>query len=178
MRESSGLRMTLTLLIIGGVCGALLAVFNGLTAPVIEARDAAEFMEALESFFPAVDSYDIQTVDGETFYTITDSGGAFLGVIGKGKASGYGGAILYDLALDNTGSIIGIRISSQGETPGIGDVITRDTYQNLITGLNYNDPNFTSDNRDYMVTGASISTGGMLRSLRALMDIAGANYFN
>ena len=170
--------MTVTLLLIGGICGALLAVFNGLTSPVIEARDAAEFMEALENFFPAVADYEVVDIDGGVFYKIADANGAFIGVIGKGKASGYGGSISYDLAVSPQGDIIGIRISSQGETPGIGDVITKDTYENLIIGVNYNNADFAPDNRDYMVTGASVSTGGMLRSLRPLLDVIGANFIN
>ena len=66
MRES-GLRMALTLLIIGVICGGLIAAVNGVTAPVIEERTMVQFLEALEGFFPEVDSYDVSEIGNESF---------------------------------------------------------------------------------------------------------------
>jgi electron transport complex protein RnfG len=175
--RESGLRMALTLLIIGVICGGLIAAVNGVTAPVIEERAMAQFLEALEGFFPQVENFEVKEIDGESFYSCTDAGGNFIGVVGQAKADGYGGAIFYDLAVNDSGDIVGIRVSSHGETPGIGDVITRDEFQDRVIGLNVADPISAGVDVD-TVSGATISSGGMLTSIRRVMDIIGENFLN
>jgi electron transport complex protein RnfG len=175
--RESGLRMALTLLIIGVICGGLIAAVNGVTAPVIEERTMVQFLEALEGFFPEVDSYDVSEIGNESFYTCTDAAGNFIGVVAQAKADGYGGAIFYDLAVSDSGDIVGIRISSHGETPGIGDVITKDEFQDRVIGLNVADSISAGVDVD-TVSGATISSGGMLDSIRRVMDIIGENFLN
>jgi len=167
--------MALTLLIIGAICGGLLSMVNGFTAPVIEERAMTEFLQALEGFFPEVENFEVQEIGDEVFYSCTDSSGNFIGVVGQVKADGYGGKISYDLAVNNSGDIIGMRISSHGETPGIGDVITREEFQGRVIGLNYADPISPGVDVD-TVSGATISSGGMLSSIRRVMDIIGENF--
>ena len=134
-----------------------------------------EFLQALEGFFPEVEDYEAQEIGDEVFYYCTDNSGNFIGVVGQVKADGYGGKISYDLAVNNSGDIIGMRISSHGETPGIGDVITREEFQSRVIGLNYADPISPGVDVD-TVSGATISTGGMLSSIRRVMDIIGENF--
>ncbi len=174
MRES-GLRMALTLLIIGAICGGLLSVVNGVTAPVIEERAMEDFLTAMKGFFPEVADYEANEVENEVFYSCVDDSGELIGIVGQVKANGYGGAISYDLAVNAAGDIIGIRISSHGETPGIGDVITTDEFQDRVIGLNYADPISAGVDVD-TVSGASISTGGMINSIRRVMTIIGDNF--
>jgi len=173
--RESGLRMALTLLIIGAVCGGGIAAVNGITAPIIEERAMTEFLQALEGFFPEVENYEVQEIGNEVFYYCTDSSGNFIGVVGQVTADGYGGKISYDLAVNSSGDIIGIRISSHGETPGIGDVITTEEFQSRVIGLNYADPISPGVDVD-TVSGATISSGGMLKSIRRVMDIIGENF--
>ena len=173
MRDA--MRMALTLLIIGAICGGLLSVVNGVTAPVIQARERALFMEAVQAFFPdGVDS-ETKEIGGEQFYLCKDASGKFIGVVAKAKATGYGGEISYDLAVSDTGDIVGIRISSHGETPGIGDVITKPEFQDRIIGLNVADPITAGVDVD-TVTGATVSSGGMIDSIRRVMTIIGENF--
>ena len=110
-----GLKMTLVLLIIGVLCGSLLAAANDATAPLIAERIETEFLAALETFFPDVDQYEVEKVDKEEFYSCYDAGGQLIGVVGQVQAAGYGGNIDYDLAVDAAGDIIGIRISAHGK---------------------------------------------------------------
>ena len=128
MREA--FKMTLTLLVIGIICGALLSTANGITLPVIEERLERQFIEALEGFFPDVAEFEVKEVEKEEFYLCKNEAGQFLGVVGKVKAKGYAGEISYDLAVNAAGNIIGIRIVSPEETAGIGDVI-----ENLISRI-------------------------------------------
>lgn len=170
-----GLRMAIVLLIIGAICGGLLSVVNGITAPIIEARALQEFMESMGRFFPEVASFDEVVIDGEEFYICYDDAGNLMGVVGKVKAAGYGGEINYELAVNSAGDIIGMRISSHNETPGIGDVIEKDTFQDRIIGLNFADPISLGVDVD-KISGATVSTGGMVSSIRRVMNIMGENF--
>jgi|LSQX01.1.fsa_nt_gb electron transport complex protein RnfG len=170
-----GLKMTIVLLIIGVLCGTLLAVANDATAPIISERKEAEFLAALESFFPDVAQFEIAKVEKEEFYSCYDAGGQLIGVIGKAKANGYGGTIDYDLAVNADGDIVGIRISSHGETAGIGDVIAKPAFQDRVLGLNFADP--IEDGVDIdAISGATVSTGGMISSIRNVMTIIGESF--
>lgn len=175
MRENT--RMILTLLIIGAVCGGLLALVNGVTAPVIEAREQAEFQEALQRFFPDVADSVVEEIDGEAFYACYDQAGNLLGVIASVTAKGYGGPISYDLAVDKHGYIIGIRVKSHTETPGIGDLIEEEAFQQDVLGLNFADPIALGTDVD-AVSGATATMGGMVDSIRRVMNIIGEKYLD
>ncbi|NMB41740.1 MAG: FMN-binding protein [Firmicutes bacterium] len=169
-----GLRMTLVLLIIGVLCGTLLATANNATEPIITERIETEFLAALEGFFPEVAEYEVKKIDKEEFYSCYDAGGELIGIVGQVKANGYGGSIDYDLAVNADMDIIGIRISSHGETPGIGDVITSPDFQERLIGLNIEDPIEAGVDVD-AISGATVSTGGVISSVRRVMDIIGEN---
>lgn len=174
MREA--FKMTLTLFVIGIICGLLLSTANGVTAPIINERQEQEFLAALEGFFPDVSRFEVEEVGKEEFYLCRDAAEQFLGVVGKVKANGYDGEIIYDLAVSAAGDIVGIRIVSHGETAGIGDVILKPDFQERLIGLNFADPIIAGQDVD-LVTGATKSTGGMVSSVRRVMDLIGENFF-
>jgi len=173
MRDN--MRMVLALLIIGAVCGGLLSLVNGVTAPVIEAREQAQFLEALQRFFPDVAETRDEEIDGEEFYVCYDRAGNLLGVIASVTAEGYGGPIPYDLAVDKDGYIIGIRIKAHTETPGIGDVIEEEGFQDGIVGLNFADEIALGTDVD-AISGATVTVAGMVDSVRRVMNIIGKEY--
>jgi len=170
-----GLKMTLVLLIIGVLCGVLLAAANDVTAPLIAQRIEEEFLEALEESLPDVAKYEVEKIGKEEFYSCYDAGDNLIGVVGQAHAAGYGGNVDYDLAVNAAGDIIGIRISAHGETPGIGDVITKPAFQDRLLGLNVTDPIEAGVDVD-TVSGATVSSGGMLSSVRRVMNIIGENF--
>ncbi len=171
-----GVRMALVLLIIGAVCGGLLAGVNAWTGPIIETRAQQEFMETLRRFFPDVDRIDEESVDGEGYFVCYDSAGNLLGVVAQAKASGYGdGPIQYNLAVDNAGNIVGIRISSHTETPGIGNFIETEEWQQQIVGLSIDDPIAVGQDIDTH-SGATVTLRGITGSIRRVIDVIGAEF--
>jgi electron transport complex protein RnfG len=164
--------MIVTLIIIGAVCGGIIAWGDGLTAPIIEERERLAFLEALENFYPALDVFEDVNINGRAYYVISDASGNLLGVLGKGKASGYGGPILFDLAADTAGDIIGFRISKQTETPGIGDVIYNEEFYGQFMGKNYADPIAIGVDVD-TISGATVTTKPVLEDIRKIMDEIG-----
>ncbi|NLC11129.1 MAG: FMN-binding protein [Firmicutes bacterium] len=168
-------KMAVILLIIGAVCGGLLAAVHGFTTPIIEEREHARFVATLESFLPEVARYEEDVVDGESFYPCYDSAGNLIGVVGNVYASGYGGDIRYIIGVDSDGRILGVKIQEHGETPGIGDVITKDFFEQMFVGLSVEDPIAVGSDVD-IVSGATFSSGGMISSVRRVMNLIGERY--
>ena len=169
MRDASGLRMILTLIIIGAVCGGIIAWGDGLTAPIIEERERLAFEAALAEFYPDMETFEETTINGGAFYVISDAGGNLLGVLGKGKVSGYGGNILFDLAANSAGDIVGFRVSKQTETPGIGDIIFKEEFYGQFMGKNYADPITIGVDVD-TISGATVTTKPVLIGIRGIMN--------
>ncbi len=174
MRDS--LKMALTLLVIGAVCGGLLSVVNAITQPIIEKRSIEDLREAMGDFFPEMDAVEEREIDGEMYYEIFDAGGDFIGVVGEVTASGYGDEpIRYNLAVDSDGEVVGLRIDSHTETPGIGDIIEKEDFQSDIIGLSFDDPIALDQDVD-TVSGATVTMRGMVSSIRRVVDTIGMEF--
>ena len=171
-----GMRMALVLLVIGAVCGGLLAGVNAWTGPIIETRAQAEFMQTVGQFFPDVDVIEEEVMDDEEYFVCYDSAGNLLGVVAQVKASGYGDdPIRYNLGVDKDGDIIGMRVSSHSETPGIGTFIETEEWQQQIVGLNFNDPIAVGQDIDTR-SGATVTLRGLANSIRRVTDVIGGNF--
>ncbi len=174
MRDS--VKMAIVLLVIGAVCGGLLAGVNAWTRPIIETRAQAEFMETVGRFFPDVEKIDEEIIDDEDYFVCYDSAGNILGVVAQVKAGGYGDEpIRYTLGVDKDGDIIGISVSSHTETPGIGTFIESEEWQQQIVGLNFNDPIAVGQDIDTR-SGATVTLRGISGSIRRVVDVIGANF--
>lgn len=172
-----GLRMALVLLIIGAVCGGLLAGVNAWTEPIIETRAQEEFMQTVGKFFPDVEDIEDETINGDEFFICYDGAGDLLGVVAQAKAGAYGDdPIVYNLGVDSDGTIVGISIVSHTETPGIGTFIEDDTWQEeQIVGLDFDDPIAVGQDIDTR-SGATVTLRGIVNSIRGTVDVIGAEY--
>jgi len=176
MREE--LKMALTLLIIGAISGALLTSFNSFTQPLIEAREKSEFMQALEEFFPEVESYEEKGEEGEKYFTAFDEDEEKLGIIARSEAEGYGEEpIRYEIAIDTEGEIIGTRVISHAETPGVGDAIESEDFKEQLAGLTLEDP-ISVGNDIEAVTGATVSVTSLVSSVRSSVDYVGEEFLD
>ncbi len=175
MRE--GLRMAVTLLIIGGVCGGLLSAVNSYTEPIIEERQQREFLEALEGFFPEVEEAEEKEINDQKYFIAYDAAGNEIGVVAQARASGYGDEpIRYDLAVDMEGEIVGIRVVSHTETPGIGDFIAEEEWQEQqIVGLTFDDEIAVDVDVD-AISGATVTLRGIVSSIREEVDTIGMEF--
>lgn len=159
------LRLIITLFVVGVASAVLLTGLNAVTAPIIEEREEREYREAIQYFFPDMASFEEDAVEGVTVDRVYDAGGAFLGVIGTFREPGFEGYIYYNLAVNSAGEILGIRIVSHSETPGIGDVIAREEFKKQFTGKTYLDPIEAGNDVD-IITGATVSTQAVVGSVR------------
>ena len=96
---------------------------------------------------------------------------------------GYNGDIELLVAINATGQLIGVRVTRHQETPGLGDAIElRNSdwirqFENLNLGtINARDWQIKRKNGRFdQLTGATITTGAMLRAIRRAADYYLAN---
>lgn len=169
------IRLSITLAVVAIASAALLTGMHNLTDPVIQERQQQEYLEALESFFPEIDDYETEEIGDHRFDLIFNQDGVKLGVMATAKTQGYEDIITYNLAVDDNAEIIGIRIISHSETPGIGDVITTDNFQEQFVGKGFDDPIEAGEDVD-TVSGATLSTGAMVSSISRTVTTIGENF--
>ncbi|MGM0688997.1 MAG: FMN-binding protein [Bacillota bacterium] len=168
-------RLSLTLAVVAIVSAALLTGVHGITEPIIIERQEAEYRMALEVFFPGFETFESEDLDEGQFDLIFDAEGEIMGVMATTVAVGYDGDIVYNLAVDSEGEIIGMRIVSHSETPGIGDVITTEPFQEQFVGKSFEDPIAAGDDVE-IVTGATISTSAMVNSIRQTVGFVAGQF--
>ncbi len=168
-------RLSLTLALVAVLSASLLTGVHSVTDPVISARQEEDYYRALERFFPGVEKFESEEIEGERFDLVYDEEGEKLGIMSTVKARGYEGIINYNLALNPDGEIIGLIIISHSETPGIGDVITTDGFKDQFIGKGYEDPIDEGEDVD-IVSGATYSTSVMISSIRRTVRLVGETF--
>lgn len=169
------IRLSSVLVLVAMLSAALLTGLHNLTEPVIREREEREYIEALEKFFPDLDNFESETVDGESFDLVYDQEGELLGIMATVSTQGYDGTIRYNLAVDDEGIIKGIIVTSHSETPGIGDVITTSDFQEQFIGKGYDDQIQDGEDVD-AVSGATESTAAMIGSIRRTVVTIGEHF--
>ena len=171
------LRLALTLAVVGIVSGALLTAVHNWTAPIIAAREAEDYMKALREFFPALSDVKTEEAEGEKYDLIYDASGNLIGVVATAQQQGYGGLITFNLAVDSAGKIIGMRVISHAETPGIGDVVTTPDFQGQFIGKTFEDP-IEIGTDVHTVSGATVSTSAMIGAVRRTLETIAYSYLS
>lgn len=169
------IKLSLTLAMVGIISASLLTVAHNVTDPIITERRAADYRAALDDFFPGFDHFETEELEEGQFDLIYDGGGDLMGIMATAAALGYDGDINYNLAFNSAGEIVGIRIISHTETPGIGDVIERDSFKEQFEGKSYEDPITAGDDVD-IISGATVSAAAMINSIRQTTRVVAENF--
>ena len=133
-------RMPYQGLLLGAVClGMTLILLIGYryTRAGIERAALRDRLASLAQVLPATlynnnPVQDVLTIDDKqlselpTQVYVAKRDGAIAGVAFQVKRQGYGGPITLIMALDASGNILGVRVLSHKETPGLGDRIDID----------------------------------------------------
>jgi len=170
-------RLSMVLALIAVMSAALLTGIHNITEPVIKEREQREYIEALEQFFPELADYESEEIDGDTYDLVYDQDANLMGIMATVTTYGYEGEISYNLAVDDEGEIKGIIVTGHSETPGIGDVITTDEFQEQFIGKGYEDPIQAGEDVD-TVSGATESTGSVISSVRRTVITIGENFLD
>ena len=168
------LKTALVLFLICGVCTALCALVNSVTAPVIAASDKAKKEAALISVSSGLEIGKTEEVAEGKINSRTSlySNGNIAGYVLDLTAKGYGGDISIIAAYRNDGSLLGSKVVSDSETAGLGKKSEEDWYMEIFRGKGGSDPGPTSktmlrsEDSD-AVSGASVTFQAVSSALAA-----------
>lgn len=151
--------------IISAVAGGILSYVNDLTAPIIEEMAIAAEKENLELMFPGAEFKAIE---------YTDESGLVIGayeVVGQGyvykaTVNGYNSStpVIFMIAFDNDGKIVGFKELQQQETNGIGSRVFTDEFKNTVIGKSSADPVAT-------LSGATVTSSAVVKGINACKAI-------
>lgn len=132
------IKITLNLVIIYLIGGAILAAIYAQTSPIIYKNAAIAKEKALKMLIPEADTIekigDWTIHRREAEYFIAKKGDETIGYIIQSFGRGYSGFINVLIAVDKDIKIKKIDILSHTETPGLGDEIEKDEFKNQFKG--------------------------------------------
>ena len=164
MNKDSALYKAILLGIVCTVCGLLLSLVNGLTAPIIERNALAAVEASLKEIYPdgtfkdVTDQYISQDETGliDGIYEAEGKGLIFT-LHGKGYASD---GFKYIIGFNNDGTVSGYKGLESNETNGMGSRAFEAEYIEQIKGLTSADP-------VPLLTGATLTTTGVKSGIDA-----------
>lgn len=185
-------RYALVLLVVGVVAGGVLAYSNSITAPIIAEQQKAGSLGAFAEVFPEAD--DFLPVDEATLNEIIANnsfiqeiyevklGEETIGYGFKTKSGGYGGDIITVSGFTMDGTVAGIRVIENSETPGLGTKVVDDpAYQESYVGKSASEnlvvvASPAADNEVLLLSGATVSSNGVLSGVNGARE-AFVNFF-
>jgi electron transport complex protein RnfG len=110
---------------------AALGLANQQTKEPIAAAQARDLEDSLRQVLPPErfdndllrDAIDVKDQRGSTLVYRATRGGQFSGAVFRVSGRGYAGPIDLVMAVDQDGSVLGVRVTRHSETPGLGDKI-------------------------------------------------------
>ena len=128
------IKMGIILLIITSVSGMVLGATNSVTEEIIMERSLEEVITSIESLIQDADEFEIIEEDDvierdrirEVY--VGYENGSVAGFAIKSFGQGYGGEVEVMVGIIGDGTISGVQVMSQSETPGLGDKITEESF--------------------------------------------------
>jgi len=169
------LKLALFLAVVAGLSGAALSAVYNVTDPIIQEAKIASEKENLVKIYNSGEEF--KAIDtGLSDYTLlqgcyeASSGGSVKGYVYKVSSNGYGGAIVYLIALDKDGTYKGYEvIDCSTETSGFGSKVGEDAFKNSIVGKNIGDSLDT-------ISGATISSTAVINGINEAVAHYEANF--
>lgn len=162
------------IVVLGVICLAasfLLAVTNGVTAPIIEENALRTANETRQALLPAAgtEGFVAETVPGSAAGGVTEIYRAVngAGYVITASAGGYGGEVPVMVAFGEDGAIVAARFLENSETPGLGQRVRTDAFQTQFAGMAA-EP-FALEDIDAL-TGATISSRAATNGINAAID--------
>jgi electron transport complex protein RnfG len=126
--KSSLKNMILVMLGITLVCSAAVGGVYTLTFATIEQAKAQKLKSAYGEVLPSFDELECGEVEllGEKMnVNVASAAGSVVGYAVESNASGFGGTIKMVVGFDTEGTVTGVKVLEQAETPGLGDLISK-----------------------------------------------------
>lgn len=170
--------ITVKLFSICVVVALLLAGVNALTVDTIAENALKEQADAIRAIFPACEDYDeVNTqTEGVTSAFLVRAGGKEIGFAAGVEPMGFGGKLSMIVGLDLSGKIVGVKIVSHSETPGLGGRVNDEGYLSQYIGKS---GELTIGENVDAITGSSISSkavlAGVNSAVKAFAELSGGD---
>ncbi|RQD70631.1 MAG: RnfABCDGE type electron transport complex subunit G [Tindallia sp. MSAO_Bac2] len=166
------MKMGVILLIITSVSGMVLGMTNSFTEGIIMERSLEEVLSSIESLIRDADEFEM-IEDDEVLSRnrireayVGYENGSVAGFAIKSYAQGYGGEVEVMVGIIGDGTISGVQVMSQSETPGLGDKITEDSFLE-----NYRGNKTAEDVSVDAISGATASSDAVNNAVEAAADL-------
>lgn len=189
------IRLAGILFLVCAVAAAALGFTNSATYDKIQEQQIIASAEAKKAVLPDADTFE--KLDDSTFSTIKSdakynfisdisvakAGGNVVGYAVEVAPKGYGGAVNVVVGITADGTIKGIKVGNNTETPGLGKKAATPKFQDQFSGKTWGNPisvikNGTpKDNEIAALSGATITsravTTGVNQALEAAKQLSG-----
>lgn len=176
------LRLAGVLLVITAVIAAALGFVNDITKDRIAAIQAQRIAQAMQEIVTDATDFipiNLQTSD-ETVQAAYEAqkDGQTVGLCVQVAPAGFGGEIVSIVGVDTEGKIMGVKITSISETPGLGskanDAAWLAQYEGLTGPLTVVKNTATGDNQIAALSAATITSSAVTRGVQSALDFAAA----
>lgn len=114
------LKLTVVLLIVSAAAGFAIALTNEQTAEKIKLQKILAEEHALQVVFPEGVTITKKKEGTDQSHWVAEKNGTLVGYALKGAGRGFSSDIKFIVGIDPAGTILGLTILSQTETPGLG----------------------------------------------------------
>ncbi|NLC78088.1 MAG: RnfABCDGE type electron transport complex subunit G [Clostridia bacterium] len=164
MREA--LKLVITLGLVAAISGGMLGLFYNYTMPIVEARQMSEMIEKgfkgvlpdAHSFSPVTGGQGEQPEGVTEIYEGLDERGERIGIAFEAIGQGFEGPITMAIGVrPDTQTVVGVKILSHTETPGMGAKIEEEDFTLQFQEKSLSDPFVVGKDIDG-ITAATISS--------------------
>lgn len=164
------------------ICLVVSAALSGtyqLTKETIAQAAQEKINAQIGELIPEGTPGELQENNGLPYYQLTDEGGADLGRVYLVKTNGYGGELQIMVGLKDVNTVVGVRILSSSETPGLGKRAEEPTFYEQYQGISTDSFNVvkgskTADNDIVAISSATITSKAVTKAVNlALTDYLG-----
>lgn len=185
------IKLGLILFVICVAAAGLLALTNGVTAPIIAQGKLQEEITAKQEVLPQGKEFkDMDTNEMIKLFeksssenlgniiqiSTATSDGNFAGMVIKTSVKGFGGDIIIVVGIDLNAEITTYRVLSHSETPGLGEKINDESFINQYSGKSAGKNfiivkrNVQKENEVQAITGATISSKAVALAINSAID--------
>lgn len=182
----TGLRIVLTLTVLGALSGFAITLAHQLTAPVIAANEHARLIEMLEKMMPEADEYKLVTMEtgADIYFGVKNR--EVLAAVVLNESKGFNGEAIVILTLvDFVGEakeVKNVAILKHQETPGIGDKIRGDLFLGQFQGISNVMSNDVEEEFEGIImakidviSGATVSSEAVVKGVVQAIDLVAAS---
>ena len=174
-RKKEIVKPTLTLFIICLVVSLLLGLTYMLTKDKIEEESKSQAAASRMIVLPGADTFDQISSDENGTAYIGTKGGTTIGYVFETSDSGYGGKLTVMTGITIDGTISGVKIVTNSETPGLGGNSTKpsftDQYKQTAGEITVV-KNKTADQGEIeAITGATITSKAVTRAVNSAVKM-------